>query len=382
MALDVTQLQMVRETEVFIAAESTFGTLAAFVAANAVLPVGLPTIKQMESFTPNPEIKNSRSLTDRFRDVTPPGEWQLDVLARPSGTAGTAPAEDTLLYCALGDKEVTGSTSVVYTPAIELPTFSMGVRVSDLTRFAAGCAVESLKIAMASKGAVAITASGKCKSVVMAGKSTTAADSTTTVLNLVEGGAMQFQAGARIKVGTDDNTGAGYEISAVDTTADTVTVSPALTGAPAADLTVEGFLPTGSVVGAPLENRYATLSLGGTALTCESFDLTIANQANWLDLISTGSFPEAFVLGQRTVSGSASLPLILPNLKHFRQARDQEEAALSIAINGGAGKTITLAMAQTYIDTPEVSGDVQVNEQLTFNCLGSAGEDEISASYT
>ncbi|MCF8043288.1 MAG: avidin/streptavidin family protein, partial [Desulfarculaceae bacterium] len=244
MSLNVSDLALARESVGFLAKETTFGTLAEFVAANAFGVIGMPEITQNEAFSDSEEKMDSRSQPARFRDKTPAGSWSAELYSRPSGAAGNAPVEDVLLECALGDKAINAGASVVYAPAIVLPSFSFGHKLGHVVIFASGCVVEELGLTITNKGASKWTGRGSCAKVARAGKTTTTSGSTTTVIKLATGGSKLIDVGSRIEIGDDDNSGTGFAVTAVDEAADTITVSPVVGSAPESGETVRGFLPT------------------------------------------------------------------------------------------------------------------------------------------
>ncbi len=377
---------MTRETVAFVTRETGFGGLAVPSSTDAIAVLGVPTASQTESFTPSREIVNSRSLPTRFRDATPAGSWSLSVYARPSGSVGTPPVEDVLMECALGAKTVNAGTSVVYSPALELPSFSLCYREGHTVVFASGCKVDSLKLSIQGKDGAALECSGPCKMVLRAGTEETVDGSTTDVLKLAAGGAKLFDAGSRVAVGSEDNGGAGYSVTAVATAADTITISPALAAAPAAGTVVAGFLPTPSLAGTPVEGRSAAgqISLAGAALTIVSLDLELANALKPdEEELTDDQYPSAIYEGQRQVTATISARFLRKYAAWFAQARSQEQGALVATLGTSAGGKITLEIPRAVFDTPEMGGD-ELQRTMTAKLTGLASaslEDEITITY-
>lgn len=384
MTIPITDLALARENISFVKLESAFGALAAFAATDAVAALGPPSVSQPLSFSDSEEVVNSRSLIARFRDKTPAGKWSLDLYSRPSGAAGTPPVESVPLECLLGKKTVNAGVSVVYSPALNLPSFSFGNRLGHSTRFAAGCLVESGKLSITAKGGIKWSFSGPCRQVMQAGKATTIAGSTTTVLNLEAGEAKLFDVGARVQVDAANNTGAGYTVTDSDEVADTIAITPALAQAPASGVTVQGYLPTPTLAGAPLEGRLGSAQFDNVAVSITSADLTITNKLNMLeDEVTPDDFPSGYVPGARGVKGDLSLYFLRKYLGHFRQSRDQADVAVTLGGGTVAGSILTITNTHGRLDTPEISANNDtLMEKLPYTALGSVGEDEISIAYT
>jgi hypothetical protein len=292
--------------------------------------------------------------------------------------------EDVLLECALGKKTVNSGVSVVYEPAIALASFSLGHQVGHTVRFATGCVVEELRLEVVNKGAVKWSVSGPCAKLVHAGKGTTVAASTTTLIKLTSGEAKLFDVGSRVSVGSEDNSGAGYEVTAVDESADTITISPALSSAPSAGETVQGFLPTPSLAGDPLQGRLGRVEMDSAVLSISQASLTVRNEIKMLDdLLDDQDYPQGFIPGRRTVAGSVEAYFLREYLAHFRQAKSQTNVAINLIAGSTAGSILTVAFAQAQLNTPALSGDIEIKETLEFEGMPSSSfEDELSISYT
>ncbi|MFH1033598.1 MAG: phage tail tube protein [Pseudomonadota bacterium] len=384
MTIPIADLGLARENLAFVKLESAFGDLAAFVATDAVAALGPPSVSQPLSFSDSEEVVESRSLITRFRDKTPAGKWSLDLYSRPSGAAGTPPVEGVLLECLLGDKAVNAGVSVIYTPALALPSFSFASALGHTTRFAAGCLVESGKLSIVSKGGIKWSFSGPCRQVMQAGKASTVAGSTATVVKLEAGGAKLFDVGARVRVGDDTNTGAGYTVTAFDEVADSITVTPALASAPAVDVLVRGYLPTPTLAGHPLEGRLGSALFDAVGISITSADLTITNKLDMLeDEVTPDDFPSGYVPGMRSVKGDLSLYFLRRYLGHFRQAKNQADVLVTLGGGQVAGSILTVTTPKGRLDTPEISGSGdRLMSKLPYTALAGAGEDEISIAFT
>ncbi|MCE1171624.1 MAG: phage tail tube protein [Azovibrio sp.] len=303
---------------------------------------------------------------------------------RAAGSAGAKPSEAALLKAALGGETVTAGASVVYSPALDLPSLSLCFREGHTTHFVSGCVVESLALSLESKGALTLEAKGKFKMALHAGSEETAAGSTTTLIKLAAGGAKLFDVGAYVRVGSDDQAGQGYLISAKDEDADTITLAQACTQAPAAGQLVQGFLPAPSLAGAPVQSHTGLLTLDSAELLITSGTITIANQLKMIEEeVSSDPYPTGFAAGQRSVTGELKCFFRRTYAGLFSRAKSQAAAAVRLSAGESAGHKLRLDLPQAVVDTPEAGGD-EYQRELTVNLTGlasGAGENEISVTY-
>ncbi len=375
---------LVRETEVFVKKETIFGTLALPAATDALRVTAVPTAPQPESFSESEELVNSRSKPDRARDLTPAANFDLKLYSRPSGAAGTPPQEDVLLECALGQKTINAGVSVVYEPAVILPSFSLCWKEGHTRFFAAGCKVGKLSFDFAAKGYLNLGFSGMAQKVLFAGTSETVADSTTELIKLASGGALLFLAGAYVQVGSDDNTGAGYLITAVDVDNDTITISPALSSAPAAGVEVKGFLPTPSWSGVKVEARTGQVTLDGAALAIMSASGSLDNGLTQDDgELTSDSYVSDIDAAMRAASGQLKCRYRREYTSFFSRARRQVQGAIVMQAGESAGAQVKWELPQAEMNTPAPSGD-SVWRELTVDLVGlptTGLEDEFKVSY-
>lgn len=382
MTIDINDLAFERQVTAFIKKETAFGVLADFASSDAIMVNALPRANQALSFSDSRAKRNTRSLPRRFRDNTPAGQVSLSAYVTPSGAAGTPPAEAAIWEGFFGQETITPASKVEYTPTISLPSLSMAFKAGHTTTFVTGWVVGTLGLEIGSKDGFELSGEGSCKKVAVAGTGTTVAGSTTTVIKLDAGEAKLFEAGARVEVGDDDNTGAGYTIESTDTAADTITITPAMAGAPDAGETVQGFLPTATYSGEALANNLAVVTLDGANLVIESGRLNLEQEIKMRDdLVTNEDYPAYFVPGQRRASGELTAVFLRPYAKFFTQARSQEQMAFSLVLDDGAGKKLTLAMPQAECSTPEIAGDMDLTAAFSLTGLASSGEDEISATF-
>jgi hypothetical protein len=381
-------IAIAREQKIFVGKESTRGTAIAPATCSLIIAAGYGSINQQPSFTNSPEIQNSRDILDRFQDRTPPGDWSFPVLLRPSGTAGTAPMEDALMECLLGTKAVVALTSVAYTPALVKPSFTLWMQKDHTVFGATGCTVGTAKAALAVKGAAQLDLSGKFMKMVYAGTDTTNATEPLNETAIVVTNAKKFSIGAYVEfvesAVVKNNTGAGYKITNVVAGTNTLTITPGLEEEITTGSVIRGFLPTGTEVGAPVENRLGVAKIAGSSFNVTAMDVNVSDDPQYLeDEITTSGYTEDYAETLRNVSGSFSVYFRENDTQYFYDAINNVEKTLSMVVGTTAGKIITIYMGRTSLSVPQINEqDPTIGLNVSYQALGTNGEDSISITYT
>ena len=130
-----------------------------------------------------------------------------------------------------------------------------------------GCHVTDASISVTKEGAVELTGTLTGCRVFNAGPSSVAAEAQTSATSITVEDAKMFFVGQKIQNTTksDDNSGKGYAVTAVDERTNTLTVAPGISGAWAVDDVVTWWMPYGPAIGNELENADSVIRIDGTA---------------------------------------------------------------------------------------------------------------------
>jgi len=252
--------------KVFIKEQTTFDTFIAFVATDAVSPVlGTFKIEPTVNFEKLKEAVGTASLQSEVK-LDRGGKWSGSFYVKPAAL-GTAPdIGPALLKAAFGVETLTGSTSAAYTlsDTVLTPLQMMQVIDGHWSQCISGAWVEELKFDIPGNGLPTISASGGFarmgwvyRDVISAAQAT--GQTSMEIANASMGCACEP---AMVEFTGDDNSAAGYLITAHDWTAGSAnfTISPGIAGAGLAG--TEEILP---FVLAP--------TTGGTAIGATACDL-------------------------------------------------------------------------------------------------------------
>ncbi len=181
-----------------------------------------------------------------------------------------------------------------------------------------------------------------------------------------------------------NNSDSGYTITDINNTTEVLTVSPVLEEELDSGTIVRGWLPTGTEVGDPVENRAGVAKLDGSAFPIQTMDCSIADAPKFLDdEISDSDYITDYAETERSVSGTVSIYFRQDDVHYFYDGINNASVALSMVIGSTAGSIITIAMPTCSMSVPEVADqDPTVALSMPYQALGSSGEDSISIVYT
>jgi hypothetical protein len=386
----MSNIAIARDQKILLVRETTRGVLAYPAtdgSAVVTIAAGYGSMNQNPNFTDSDEVRNSRDVLDRFVDARPAGSWSFPAYIRPSGAAGTAPQDDVLYESFFGAKTVNAGVSVAYSQQLEKPSFSMWFMQDHILRFAKGCTVNSLSLTLNNTGGVTQDWSGGLMWMGWCGTDTVKSDVVETPDNkFITNNPKRFEVGARIYNVTaeDDNTGAGYEITAIDYTTGEITLGTALTAAWSADDEIAPFLPAAVEVGEPLASRLTTIDFGDdTSKRIQTMNITLNDPVQYIeDELSSDGCPTEYMEQVRDYSGTVNLYLRRADVKYFYEGFNDTELAVAIKFGKVAGKKATLNMPQVAIEVPKVTANAPaINMAIGIKALGNTGEDSATLTF-
>jgi hypothetical protein len=386
----MSNIAIARDQKILLVRETTRGVLAyPATGGSAVVTIaaGYGSMNQNPNFTDSDEVRNSRDVLDRFVDARPAGSWSFPAYIRPSGAAGTAPQDDVLYESFFGAKTVNAGVSVAYSQQLEKPSFSMWFMQDHVLRFAKGCTVSSLGLSINNTGGVTQNWSGGLMWMGWCGTDNVKSDGTTSDNKFIVNNPKLFEVGARIHNVTaeDDNTGAGYEITAVDYTTGEITLGDLDSVVWTADDVIAPFLPAATEVGEPLASRLTTIDFGAdTSKRIQTMNITLNDPVQYIeDELSSDGCPTEYMEQVRDYGGTVTLYLRKADVKYFYEGFNDTELAVAIKFGGDvAGKKATLNLSHVSIAVPEVATNAPaVNMSIGIKALGSTGEDSATLTF-
>ena len=354
-----------------------------------IVAAGPCNINQNPAFTDSPEIVNSRDVLERFSDMKPPGDWSLSILARPYGIAGKAPMGDVLYESLMCKKTTNAGVSVVHSQDLSKPSFSLWVQKSHSMFFAAGCVVQTGKINVNNKGAAQWDMSGQFFSMGWVGTDSLSGNEAAAQTELSVHNAKKFCVGGLFQNSTTsndgDNGGAGFIITDVDYTNNTITIAaPGVpSGGWAEDDVIEPFLPAGVIIGDPIESKYTAVTVDGVASTIKNMDLTVNDSAKFMDdEITTSGYPESYVEDVRGITGTLGLRFRKDELSKLYECYAGSDVAWELVFGTGAGCRMKINLPKVNMEVPTVEDNAPVVDlSIPIKALGTAGEDSMTITW-
>lgn len=381
----------------WIVDESTAGTRANPTAAGFLSTVGQPEITQARGKAQNQEKSGSLGKRPAIPMKYQSGNLKFSTYVKPSGTAGDDPVADKLFQSCFGQKTVTASTSVEYKlggPNDNWMSLTAYIKRGHTVYTAVGAMVNSatFKI-MPSEGDDGIAAVDWDLMFLQMLHTGTAVGTSDGIASEITFSSAEdvrkYSVGSLVMIDTDDNTGAGYEVTALDES----TMKITLNAAPSAQAskTVKPFLPaqsepTGftvpSYAGVAQEKEGAG-AFADIFLTESTFTVNhnLAAAQNEKD---GKVFPGRLVRGTaRDVTLSAQALFYEDNAKYHAEAKDDIRREVKVPVGSEAGKTVEFHSPIVSIDPPTESGDPQFIQQQSRICYEvSSGNEELTVTFT
>jgi hypothetical protein len=312
--------------------------------------------------------------------------FSIEASIRPSGSAGTAPDIGPLLIAAGLTETVDSGVSVIYAPASD---YAASVHVLEdlesVSRLIHGGFVESLEVALTGMEPPKATINGRGTKSVRCGYTTMTATEpiAETSIAVAETGAIEV--GSWIALGAEDNTGAGYRVTARSTEsgAGNLTITPGLAAEVASGSAVGPFCPDLAAAGVLLPVTAGTISVAGSDAPLIEATLRIANTV-WDDRnrVSTNRL-RARRITSRDVTLDFSLYVERGDAILGRLATGT--IALTLTIGDTAGTRLVVYAPRARITTQ--APDVEVSEsaivyKATAILEGSSGNDGFELRLT
>lgn len=381
--MGVDNLQYGSDKVAFFVAESTAFTAEKPAAANAVRvtdfsfgqPVGRAVV---------PDRKGTRSRMERGALRQPVVPWSLSGILRPSDAAGTAPDMGDIIKHAFGTEAVSASTSVTYSFLKDMTALTASIYggLSSFQQGVRGAIVQSLSINWSGDDAVQWSASGVGANVIQAGK--TLANGGDTSTSLVVDDADYFTVGALIQIGGDDNSGAGFQVTAVNYTSNTLTIDTSHTWLD--NDAVEPFLPAGTYAGNPLYTPAGSISFDNGSTTTRDISGSLTVNTG-IDLLNnehgSSEATDVILTGMREVDMSLDFYVKEDETYLMSEWRRKVSQDIIKVLGDTAGSRLKINMNTAEIDPADVSqgDDGAARYSANIIALGSSGEDECTLVF-
>ena len=181
------------------------------------------------------------------------------------------------------------------------------------------------------------------------------------------GGSQNYVVGMYVEVGSDDNTGAGFEILSVNYTLDTVTLESAPSPSGAQEIT-PWWPSSGAEVGKPVHGKTGIVTVNGQNAIVLSGILTLNNNIKYYDYEKNNLWTaEKYGRpGKREVDGTLELHFLERGPSYWYRAEYQEHNALIIPSGKTEGYIMELSVPFAEYMTPTLSGEEEFIQTIPF----------------
>jgi hypothetical protein len=360
--------------------ESTFGTGVSPAATDAFKALSI-LMQPVVDWRLAEDNKKTRSQMESAAGRSS-ATWSAECYFRPSGSLGVAPDIGELLKLVMGTEAVVASTSVTYTLLKDM-TGLFATIFKDLTsmqEFVTSAIVQRFSISGNGEDYIRMTFSGVAKQYGKVGR-VLADGSGGGATSLIVDDADDLAQWGLVQIDTDDNSGAGFLISALDHDTETATI-------PAASWDnndpITAFLPTATLTGDPVMGVDGQISLDGDATQVKFLDWTI-NVDTGLDLLNreygVTSPSDVTMPNSRQVTADLRM-LIKQDETHLNSLFQRKQAQdLFVTVGDTATKRAKFDMPNFEMQpgqpTSPATGEVELSISGTAYGTGS-GENELT----
>lgn len=370
---------------VFINEESTFGTFAKPAATDALKVL-------TKSFTPNvnridrEDKRTTRSILERITGKQE-NAWSLETYLIPSGTASTPPDDGPLWKLLLGTEAI--ASDVQYTPssAQALGSLTICGEANDVfSESVFGAWVDKATISINGGDPPRVSWEGGAASYITTGTALvsgnhTAPDTTIDLQaqDLSTGyGPLNIKVGSVVAFGSEDNSGAGYEVTAND--GSTITITPTLAGNISDGDQVKPFTPSQTTAGSPANGVTGTWLIDDQAFPLLSATIEISNSIKPVNDEAGQAKATDYIALTRMITGSVSVRLRRDQVIWLGRRDGYATRDLDLTVGDTAGARFrfelpTVEIEWSAVEVPQIE---EATVQIPFKALGSSGDDEIT----
>lgn len=374
-----------RERRFYVKAESTPGTFAKPAGTDA-MRVRAANMDWQQQRDNRVDARATRSLLERItnnRVVT----WDCTKYLIPSGTQGTAPDDGELWKALFGTETVNASTSVVYSlsSAQALTTLSIVDHVSDvLQQCLRGAYVGQLTISGSGGDQPQLAFSGGAFDYggIFGRASVDGTHAAGTTFDTTAATTPLLKSPCVIGVNSDDNSGAGYEVTDVDDGTNQITLASSHGGFSGGE-NVDAFMPTVTTAGSPVAGINGSCVIDSTTFLITAFEIVINNNVREVADEAFQGGTTDLIPDFREVTGSLTMRARRDTMVEFAERRKLGTSDIALTLGSGNGTTVVIDLDQVEWEfSPlEVPEQEEATYTLPFRALGSSGEDEIKVTF-
>lgn len=387
-----------RGEELFVAAESTFGTMPgstsadSFAAGDAVAFLEADASIKIEKEARN-DKDNSRTAKEQIVKRRT-GSFSIKGFLLGAGAASSAPDADLIFKSAFGSSAV-GTSEYNYRPATD-PTDSFSFMLVDTdkknhSKIAVGCVVETLKVMM-ENGLAVFQADGSCADVYHTSRVACNVGAASGDTSITVDDASGLEIGSLLAVSTIS--GEQLSVTAVNTSTNVITVTRGW-GATSAAVIASGsslipWHPSSKTLAStsPIADTKGSLTIGGVAVSTTGCEFTITNNKEFInDHYGTAKISDYVNPNKRDVMLNVNARLERAMIKYLvGSGKNEETFAVIWTIGDTAGSRfeINLPTARLWNGLPDIKYPEKetVKVSMDWKAFNSSDNGEVEFDQT
>lgn len=319
------------------------------------------------------------------------GSIKLNMNFKTSGTKGTLSPLHPFFLAAYGRHTVVSNTSVTYqhyrfNPVDPFKYLTILIKTQTFTHLLVNVRVKKMDIGIKKDALLPVTFECIFEKVLNAGNATLKEniDGTSTPVTIIPlndaESYQRYQEGSYISIGTDDNSGAGFKITAVNKTGNTLTIEGGVTTVQDAGAAITGFTPVFSVSGNDINGGVSwttanTGELGNHKIYCTDSKFSIENGVKPLEDVCSDNNQIGCAEGSRKILYELTryYSTTYENTKYLIEK--QVQIPFTIQVGQEDGNILQIVCPNWKIKKGNVSGKEAKTIAIQGQCYPSVGDD-------
>jgi hypothetical protein len=375
---------------IYVTLQSDIDTFLMPTTSGTIFVTSSPEFEQKPLMAENQEVTDSLGEEPGEFAGYNMGDWKISTNFKSSGTAGVESPIHSLLLAAYGRTENTGPDVRYrhYRKDLDPIQFlSVVVKKHFETKYITGAYVNSLEVKVEKGKIQTIGFSGKYKKEVRAGRAKLLSDIDGTVTPVTS---IPFEAAESYKridvdsyvvVGTDDNSGTGFKVIAVETT-NTMTIEDGVTTEQSAGAIIKGFTTVATKSGKNITSRFAWLKIntgeaGNRTVGVTDGTYKIENNFKALDeQVSDSDFNGDATTDTRKVGFDITKYFNPEDTGDPFDIKNTTDITGELNIGKTAGNSVTFTLSKLRLIESKESGSPEKKKGKTFKAHPDTGDDE------
>jgi len=255
-------------------------------------------------------------------------------------------------------------------------SFSVWIETDHFVQAMAGCSVNTATVEITNEGGLLFTFVGQGMTMKWAGTGTVAAHAATAATTVTVSDARLFC--PQMKVYNVTKASTPTVIIGSNATTNVLRLTDAVGASWVTGDVIKGYLPTGTVIGDPIEAKDSVAYLNNVQTKIKRCTLNIGTPKQYLtDEIGT-TFPEDYLENVRDINTTLSLYFRKQQAKYFKDGYDGNEIPITVVFGDTGGAKMGLYMKRCKAQVPEINfTPPAVNLDIPAKALGTVGEDSL-----